>query len=140
MNENPRGSQEVSTVTMGVRNNIKVLEEILDVFLEELSTLPLEKEVDHAIELTPRVAPISRVPYQHFLLETNELEAQIKDLLEKGYIQPNKFSWGVSVLFKKKTRWYPKNVCEYRWLNKFTIKNKFPLPHINYLFDYLCGT
>ncbi len=140
MHENPRGGQEVNAITMGVRNNIKVLEEILDVFLEELSRLPLEREVDHAIELTPRVAPISCVPYQHYLLETNELEAQIKDLLEKGYIQPSKFSWGMFVLFKKKKRWYSKNVCDYRWLNKFTIKNKFPLPHINDLFDYLCET
>jgi hypothetical protein len=83
----------------------------LDVILEELSRLPLEREVDWAIELTPRVAPISHIPYQHSLLETNELEAQIKDLLAKGYIQLSKSPWGPSVLFKKKNRWYPKNVC-----------------------------
>jgi len=70
---------------MGVRNNIKVLQEFLDVFLEELYGLFLEREVDHAIELTPRAAPISHVPYQHSLLETNELEAQIKNVLEEVY-------------------------------------------------------
>jgi hypothetical protein len=96
---------------MGVRNNIKVLQEVLDVFPKELSRLHPKREVDHAIELIPRVASISRVSYRHSLLEINELETQIKDLLEKGYIQPSKFPWRALVLFKKKKRWYPKNVC-----------------------------
>lgn len=83
----------------------------MDVFLEKLFRLFLEREVDHAIELTPRAAPISHVLYQHSLLETNELEAQIKDILEKGYIQPSKSPWGGAYVVLKKERWYRKNVC-----------------------------
>lgn len=63
VHENPRGSQEVNTLTMGVKNNIKVLQEVLDVFPKTLSRLHSKRKVDHGIELTPRVASISRVPY-----------------------------------------------------------------------------
>ncbi len=73
---------------------MKVFQEFLDVFLEKLFRLLLAREVDRVIELTPKAAPIFHVPYQHSLLETNELEAQIKDILEKGNIQPSKSPWG----------------------------------------------
>jgi hypothetical protein len=63
VHENPKGSQEVNAITTRVKNDIKILQEFLDVFLEELFGLPLEREVDNAIELTPGVAPISYVPY-----------------------------------------------------------------------------
>jgi hypothetical protein len=54
------------------------------------------------VRLTLRAAPISHIPYGHSLLETNELKAEIKYILEKGYIQPNKSPWGAPMLFKKK--------------------------------------
>jgi hypothetical protein len=140
VHENPRGSQEVNTLTMGVRNNIKVLQEVLDLFPKELSRLHPKRKVDHAIELTPRVASISHVPYRHSLLEINELETQIKDLLEKGYINLVSFHGGRLCCLKRKIDGTLRMCVDYCWLNKLTIKNKFPFPHINDIFDYLWQT
>ncbi len=122
VHENPRGSQEVNTIIMGDRNNINFFQEFLNVFPEELFKLPPGRKVDHAIELTLGVAPISHGPYLHSLLEINEPKAQIKDLLEKGYIQLSKSLWGVPMLFKKKKDGVVKMCVDYCWLNKLNIR------------------
>ena len=71
--------------------------------------------------------------------ELKELKAQLRDLIEKGLIQPSISPWGVAVLFVKKNDWSLRMCIDYRKLNKGTINNKYPLLQINNLFDQLQG-
>jgi len=71
--------------------------------------------------------------------ELKELKAQLKDLLDKGFIQPSISPWGAPVLFVKKKDGSLRMCIDYRQLNKVTIKNKYPLPRIDDLFDQLQG-
>ena len=114
------------------------LDEFKDVFPEELNELPPMREVDHAsIDLIVDAAPIAKAPYRHSLAQNVELENQLKDLLSKGYIRPSKSPWGALVLFVKKKDGLLRLCVDYRGLNKLTIKNKFPLPRIDNIFDHL---
>ena len=68
-----------------------------------------------------------------------ELKAQLKDLLDKGFIRPSMSPWRAPVLFVKKKDEYLRMCIDYRQLNNFTIKNKYPLPRIDDVFDKLLG-
>jgi len=111
--------------------------EFPEVFLEELPGLPPDREVEFAIELIPGTAPISRRPYQMPPNELAELKTQLNELLDKGFIRPSLSEWGYPALFVKKK---DQSLCmcvDYRPLNAVTIKNKYPLPWIDILFDQL---
>jgi hypothetical protein len=69
-----------------------------------------------------------------------ELKVQLNELLDKGYIRPSSSPWGCPVLFVKKKDQSLRLCIDYRPLNAITIKNKYPLPHIDILFDQLAGT
>ena len=71
------------------------------------------------------------------LPKRKELKVQLKDLLDKVFIRPSITPWGAPVLFVNKKDGYPKMCIYYCQLNKVTIKNKYPLPRIDYLFDQL---
>ena len=71
--------------------------------------------------------------------ELAELKIQLQDLLDKGYIRPSASSWGCPALFVKKTDDSLSLCVDYRPLNAVTIKNKYPLPRIDILFDQLAG-
>ena len=113
--------------------------EFLDVFPEDLSGLPPDREVEFSIELESGTAPISRCPYHMAPKELAEMKKQLEELLKKGFISPSSSPWGCPAIFVKKkdgTLW----MCvDYRPLNAVTIKNKYLLPHINTLFDQLTG-
>jgi hypothetical protein len=81
---------------------IPIVWEYLDVFLDELSNIPLDRVVELKIELQPGMAPILKQPYQMPQNELVELKIQLQELLDKGYIQPSPFPWGCSALFVKK--------------------------------------
>jgi len=81
----------------------QVLEEFLDVMPEDLpEDLPPKRRVDHAIEVMPGVAPPAKAPYRMSHEELKELKVQLKELLTKGYIKPNKSPYGAPVLFVHK--------------------------------------
>ena len=82
--------------------NIPVIREFLDVFPEELSGVPPEREVDLSIEVVQRTTPISRAPYRMAPTNLKELKTQLQELLDKGFISPSVSTWGASVLFIKK--------------------------------------
>ena len=82
---------------------------------------------------------MSKVPYRMSIAELTELKIQLQELLEKGYIKPSVSPWGVPVLFVKKKDKTLILRIDYRHLNKVTIKNKYPLPRINDLFDQVGG-
>jgi len=116
---------------------IPVVCEFPDVFLEELPGLPPDREVEFAIELIPGTAPISRRSYQMPPNELAELKNQLKELLDKGFIRPSSSEWGCPVLFVKKKDQSLRMCVDYRPLNAVTIKNQYPLPRIDILFDQL---
>jgi hypothetical protein len=101
--------------------------------------MPPERAIKFKIELQPGTAPIAKAPYKMSPMEMKELKIQLQGLLDKGYIRPSTSSWGCSALFVEKK---DKELClcvDYRPLNAVTIKNKYPLPCIDILFDQLDG-
>ncbi|XP_050233220.1 uncharacterized protein LOC126681708 [Mercurialis annua] len=123
----------------GTVQNVPVVMEYPDVFPDELPGLPPDREIEFCIELAPGTKPISIPPYRMAPAELKELKDQLEELLSCGFIRPSVSPWGAPVLFvKKKDRSFW--LCiDYRQLNKVTIKNKYPLPRIDDLFDQLQG-
>jgi hypothetical protein len=117
--------------------NVSVVCEFPDVFSDELPGLPPDRDVEFKIELVPGPAPISRRPYRMPPNELAELKIQLQELLEKGLIRPNSSPWGCPTLFVKKKDKLLRMCVDYRPLNVITIKNKYPVPHIDILFDQL---
>ncbi|KAL0533979.1 hypothetical protein IC582_028255 [Cucumis melo] len=116
-----------------------VVRDYPDVFPEELPGLPPHREVEFAIELEPGTVPISRAPYRMAPAELKELKVQLQELLDKGFIRPSVSPWGAPVLFVKKKDGSMRLCIDYRELNKVTVKNRYPLPRIDDLFDQLEG-
>jgi hypothetical protein len=114
---------------------IKIVSEFPDVFPEELPGMPPERKVEFAIELIPGTAPISKRAYRVSGPELVELKNKIDELLEKGYIRPSTSPWAAPVLFVEKKDGMNRMCIDYRALNEVTVKNKYPLPRIEDLFD-----
>jgi hypothetical protein len=110
-----------------------------DVFLNELPGMPPDRDIEFMIELQPRTAPISKRPYRMPPAELAELKKQLQELLDKGFIRPSTSPWGCPALFVKKKDESLRLCVDYRPLNAVTIKNKYPLPCIDVLFDQLVG-
>ena len=108
-----------------------------DVFPEELPRLPPMREVEFGIEVMPGTAPISKQAYRMAPVEMGELKKQVVELQQKGFIRPTISPWGAPVLFLKKKDGSLRLCIDYRELNQVTIKNKYPLPRIDDLFDQL---
>jgi hypothetical protein len=118
-------------------SKVPVVCEYPDVFPEELPGMPPDREIEFVIELAPGTAPIYKKPYRMAPTELVELKKQIKELLEQCYVRPSSSPWGSPVLFAKKKDGTLRLCIDYRALNMVTIKNKYPLPRINDLFDQL---
>ncbi len=117
-----------------------LLAEYADVFPDELPEgLPPRREVDHRIELEPNSTPPSRPTYRLSPSELDELKKQLAQLLKQGFIRPSKSPYGSPVLFVKKKDGDMRMCIDYRALNKLTIKNAYPLPRVEELFDRLQG-
>jgi hypothetical protein len=128
-----------ATSVKGIRD-IPVVCEFLDVFLDVRPGLPPDRDVEFVIELKPDTAPISRRAYRMPPKELAELKIQLQELLDKGFIQPSSSPWGCPAIFVKKKDKTLRLCVDYRPLNEVTIKNKYPLPRIDLLFDQLAGT
>ena len=114
-----------------------MIKEFPNVFPKELSGLPPEREVDMSIKVVLRTTPISRAPYRMAPIELKELKTQLQELLDKGFVRPSVSPWGAPVLFVKKKDGTLRMCIDYRQINKLTIKNKYPLPRIEDLFNQL---
>ncbi|KAA3466863.1 DNA/RNA polymerases superfamily protein [Gossypium australe] len=119
--------------------DIKIVRDFADVFPEELPGLPLSRQVEFGIELFPGTTLVSIAPYRMAPKDLVELKAHIQELLDQGFIRPSVFPWGASILFVKKKDGSMRMCIDYRQLNKLTIKNKYPLPRIDDLFDQFRG-
>jgi hypothetical protein len=119
--------------------DIPIICEYPDVFPDDLPGMPPDRDIEFIIELQPGTAPISRRPYRMPPNELAELKIQLQDLLDKGFIHPSASPWGCPALFVKKKDNSLRLCVDYRPLNAVTIKNKYPLPRIDILFDQLAG-
>ena len=101
--------------------------------------MPPDREIEFSIDLLPGTAPISKAPYRMAPTELKELKEQLVELLDKRFIHPSASPWGALVLFVKKKDGSMRLCINYHELNRVTIKNKYPLPHIDDLFNQLQG-
>ncbi|GKF87556.1 putative reverse transcriptase domain-containing protein, partial [Tanacetum coccineum] len=114
--------------------------------LEDVSTvrdllgLPPTRQVEFQIDLVLGVAPVARAPYRLAPSEMEEMSTQLQELFDKGFIRPSSSPWGASILFVKKKDGSFRMCIDYRELNKLTVKNRYPLPRIDDLFDQLQGS
>jgi hypothetical protein len=127
-----------ATVTIQLED-IPVVCEYPDVFPDDLPGMPPDRDVEFVIELQLGTAPISKRPYRMPPKKLAELKIQLQELLDKGYIRPSSSPWGSPALFVKKKDGSLRMCVDYRPLNAVRIKNKYPLPHIDVLFDQLAG-
>jgi hypothetical protein len=119
--------------------DIPIVCEYPDIFPDDLPGMPPDRDIEFVIELQPGTAPISKRLYRMPPNELAELKIQLHDLLDKGYIRPSASPWGCPTLFVKKKDNSLRLCVDYHLLNAVTIKNKYPLPRIDILFDQLAG-
>ncbi|GJR84879.1 putative reverse transcriptase domain-containing protein [Tanacetum coccineum] len=122
------------------QEEIVVVRDFPEVFPDDLFGLPPIREIEFRIELTPGATPVAKSPYRLAPSELEELSGQLKELQDKGFIRPSSSPWGAPVLFVKKKDGSFRMCIDYRELNKLTVKNRYPLPRIDDLFDQLQGS
>ncbi|GJW01748.1 putative reverse transcriptase domain-containing protein [Tanacetum coccineum] len=120
--------------------DVPIVQDFPGVFPEDLPGLPPTRQVEFQIDLVPGAAPVARAPYRLAPSEMKELSEQLKELSDKGFIRPSSSPWGAPVLFVKKKDGSFWMCIDYRELNKLTVKNRYPLPRIDDLFDQLQGS
>ncbi|GKA28067.1 putative reverse transcriptase domain-containing protein, partial [Tanacetum coccineum] len=120
--------------------DVPIVRDFPEVFPEDLSGIPPARQVEFQIDLVPGAAPVARAPYRLAPSEMKELAEQLQELSDKGFIRPSSSPWGAPVLFVKKKDGSFRMCIDYRELNKLTVKNRYPLPRIDDLFDQLQGS
>ncbi|GJV52806.1 putative reverse transcriptase domain-containing protein [Tanacetum coccineum] len=120
--------------------DVPTVRDFPEVFPEDLPGLPPTRQVEFQIDLVPGAAPVARAPYRLAPSELQELSTQLQELSDKGFIRPSSSPWGAPVLFVKKKDGSFRMCIDYRELNKLTVKNRYPLPRIDDLFDQLQGS
>nr|GEY13858.1 putative reverse transcriptase domain-containing protein [Tanacetum cinerariifolium] len=120
--------------------DMPVVRDFPEVFPEDLPGIPPARPVEFQIVSVPGVVPVAQAPYRLASSEMKDLAEQLQELSDKGFIRPNSSPWGASVLFVKKKDGSFCMCIDYRKLNKLTVKNRYPLPRINDLFDQLQGS
>jgi hypothetical protein len=126
----------VNQLDASERSEVPVVNEFLDVFPRDLPSMPPDRDIEFVIELKPGTTPIYKNPFRMTTPELAELEEHNKELLDKGFIHPSSSPWGAPVIFVPKKGGTQRLCVNYRALNEVTIKNKYPLPRIDDLFDH----
>ncbi|GKA56594.1 hypothetical protein Tco_0755666 [Tanacetum coccineum] len=120
--------------------DVPIVRDFLKVFPEDLLGIPPTRQVEFHINLVPGATPVTRAPYRLAPSKKKELSEQLQELLDKGFIRPSSSPWGALVLFVKKKDGSFRMCIDYRKLNKLTVKNCYPLPRIDDMFDQLQGS
>jgi hypothetical protein len=136
----PSTASAVNRINGTALEDIRVVCDYPDVFPEELPGMPPDRDVEFVIDLLPSTAPISKRPYRMSSDQLQELKAQIKELMGKEFIRASSPPWGAPVIFVGKKDGTQRICVDYRSLNDVTIKNKYPLPRIEDLFDQMRGS
>ncbi|GJS74371.1 putative reverse transcriptase domain-containing protein [Tanacetum coccineum] len=134
--ESDKGVSRLKVISC-IKAHVPVIRNFPELLPEELPGLPPPRQVEFQIDLVPRAAPVARAPYRVAPSEMRELSVQLQELLEKGFIRPSSSPWGAPVLFVKKKDGSFRMCIDYLELNKLTVKNCYPLPRIDDLFDQL---
>ncbi|GKC46027.1 putative reverse transcriptase domain-containing protein [Tanacetum coccineum] len=120
--------------------DVLIVRDFPEVFPEDLPGIPRTRQVEFQIDLVPSAAPVARAPYRLAPSEMKELSDQLQELSDKGFLRPSSSPWGAPVLFFKKKDGSFRMCIDYQELNKLTVKNRYPLPRIDDLFDQLQGS
>ena len=128
--------EEVGESSLSVYS-VPVACEFLDIFPEDLPSLPPPREVEFSIDLCSDAVPRSKALYRMSPAELHELKKQVQELLEQGFIRLSVSPWGAPVLFVKKKDGSLHMCIDYQMLNSITVKNKYPLLRIDDLFNQL---
>ncbi|GJY79582.1 putative reverse transcriptase domain-containing protein [Tanacetum coccineum] len=120
--------------------DVPIVQNFPEVFPEDLPSLPPTRQVEFQIDLIPGNAPVARAPYRLAPSEMKEFSEKLKELSDKGFIRPSSSPWRAPVLFVKKKDGSFWMCIDYWELNKLTVKNCYPLPRIDDLFDQLQGS
>ncbi|GJS54591.1 putative reverse transcriptase domain-containing protein [Tanacetum coccineum] len=135
-----QGSFDVIIGMDWLRRCQAVIVDCPEVFPEDLPGIPPARPVEFQIDLILGAVPVARAPYRLAPSEMKELLEQLQELSEKGFIRPSSSPWGAPVLFVKKKDGSFRMCIDYQELNKLTVKNRYPLPRIEDLFDQLQGS
>ncbi|GJX95373.1 putative reverse transcriptase domain-containing protein [Tanacetum coccineum] len=122
------------------RQDPNIVTDFPEVFLDDLSGLPPIQEIEFQIDLIPEATLVAKAPYRLAPYELEELSGQLRELQDKGFIRPSSSPLGALVLFVKKKDGAFRMCIDYRELNKLTVKNRYPLPRIDDLFDQMQGS
>ncbi|GJU10471.1 putative reverse transcriptase domain-containing protein [Tanacetum coccineum] len=128
-----------STNTVLKGCTLSLVNHVFEIDLCRLSLDYTTRQVDLNC-LVPGAAPVARALYRLAPSEMKELSVQLQELLEKGFIHLSSSPWGAPVLFVKKKDGSFRMCIDYPKLNKLTVKNRYPLPRIDDLFDQLQGS
>lgn len=112
-------------------DDVPIVFDFIDVFPEELPGLPPIRKVEFRIDLVPGTTPVAKCPYLLAPPGMKEVQDQLQELTDKGFICPSCSPWGAPILFVKKKDGSQRMCIDYRELNKRTIKNRYPLPRID---------
>ncbi|GKD92152.1 putative reverse transcriptase domain-containing protein, partial [Tanacetum coccineum] len=122
------------------QEEIVMVRDFSKVFPDDLSGVPPFPEIEFRIELILGATPVAKSLYHLAPFELEEFSGQPKELQDKGFIRPSSSHWGAPILFVKKKDGSFRMCIDYRELNKLTVKNRYPLPRIDDLFDQLQGS
>src|SRR4051812_10147227 len=117
----------------------RIVHEYTDVFPDELPGLPPQREIEFRIDILPGASPIALPMYRMAPVERDELQRQLAELMKLGFIRRSMSPWAAPALFAKKKDGTLRLCINYRKLNAVTVKNKYPMPRIDDLFDQLKG-
>ncbi|GKC08149.1 putative reverse transcriptase domain-containing protein, partial [Tanacetum coccineum] len=120
--------------------DVLIVRDFPEVFPKDLPGLPPMRQVEFQIYVVPSAAPVARAPYRLASSKLQELSTQMQELFDKGFIRPSSSPWGAPVLFVKNKDGSFQMCIDYHELNKLTVKNRYPLPRIDDLFDQLQGS
>ncbi|MCO5610779.1 hypothetical protein L7F22_065020 [Adiantum nelumboides] len=118
------------------------LNQFQDVFIDDIpGELPPKRgDDDHMIELIPGSSPPNKPPYRVSQAQQEEIMRQVNELVEKGMVRPSSSPFCSPVLLVQKKDGTYRMCVDYRALNRITIKNRFPVPRVEDLFDKLQGS
>ncbi|GBG92982.1 hypothetical protein CBR_g58030 [Chara braunii] len=134
--------EELARYTDGLEPTVRdLIREYHDVFPSSFSYagIPPMHDVEHSIQLVPHYRVHQQAPYRLSIPEATELERQLEELLRLGFIKPSNSPWGAPVLFARKVDGTLRLCIDYRSLNRYTVKNSYPMPRSDELFDGLAG-
>lgn len=121
-------------------DNVPIVNEYSNIFLEDLLGLRPKREVEFTTVLIIGTDPISLTPYKMIIAKLKELKTQLQEWVDKGFIKPTISPQGAPALFEKKKDGTMRLCIDYRQLNWVTVKNIYPLPRIDDLFYHLKAT